>query len=125
MQAMPDIKDAQDDNQGNAQADQAQQEPSQLPTAVRMTRLAESFRSLEYKPGVRPWNAVALANWVRSHDGDATPAQAQAAAFVLEVASMSTVWDGVPDFRVHEAVAIWSKEDRAAFAAWAKNPWFA
>lgn len=96
--------------------------PTQLPFAVKMTRLAESFRSLEYKPGVRPWNAAELADWVRS--GEATKAQAQAAAFVLEVANMSAVWDGVPSFKMHDAALIWSKEDRAAFSAWVQAPWY-
>lgn len=72
-------------------------EPSRLPDVIRLTRLAESFRCLEYKPGVRPWNAAELAAWVES--GDATVAKAQAAAFVLEVANMTVLWEGVPAFR--------------------------
>jgi hypothetical protein len=121
MQTIQDGQEHHDEQDQQDRPDDA--EPSALPAAVRMTRLAESFRSLEYKPGVRPWDAAALADWARS--GEASPAEVQAAAFVLEVASMSTVWDGVPSFRVHEAVGLWSKDDRAAFAAWAKEPWFA
>ncbi len=92
------------------------------PPDVKMTRLAESFRCLEYKPGVRPWNAAELADWVRS--GEANPAEAQAAAFVLEVANMSAVWDGVPSFKMHDAALAWSRDDRAAFAAWMQAPWY-
>ena len=96
--------------------------PAQLSPDVKMTRLAESFRCLEYKPGVRPWNAAELAEWVRG--GEATQAQAQAAAFVLEVANMSAVWDGVPSFKMHDAALVWSKDDRAAFSAWIQAPWY-
>ena len=66
-------------NDGRHHERGATHEPSRLPDAIRMGRLAESFRCLEYKPGVRPWDAAALAAWVR--DGDAAPAEAQAAAF--------------------------------------------
>ena len=119
MQAIP---DTQGDNHESGRSP-GQHEPSRLPDVIRMGRLAESFRCLEYKPGVRPWNAAELAEWVRS--GDATVAEAQAAAFVLEVANMTVLWEGVPAFNVHDAVALWTKDDRAAFAAWAKDPWFA
>ncbi len=94
----------------------------QIPPDVKMTRLAESFRSLEYKPGVRPWDAATLAEWVRG--GEATAAEAQAAAFVLEIANMSAVWDGVPSFKMHDAALAWGKDDRAAFAAWVQAPWY-
>ena len=94
----------------------------QITPDVKMTRLAESFRCLEYKPGIRPWDAAALVEWVRS--GAAIPAEAQAAAFVLEVANMSMVWDGVPSFKVRDATTVWSEEDRAAFAAWTQEPWY-
>ena len=62
-----------------------------------------------------------LAAWVKS--GEATAAEAQAAAFVLEVASMSKIWEHVPEFKIHDAIVLWSREDRAAFAAWAKESW--
>lgn len=128
MQAMQEMLDEQDhqghqiEQKEHGQARGPETEPSTLPAAVRMTRLAESFRSLEYKPGIRPWNAAALADWVRR--GEATQAQAQAAAFVLEIANMSAVWDGVPSSKMHDAASVWSKEDRAAFAAWAQAPWY-
>ncbi len=64
---------------------------SQLPPDVKMTRLAEFFRCLEYGPGVCPWDAAALADRVRS--GEATAAEAQAAAFVLEVQNAGCSFD--------------------------------
>ena len=95
---------------------------TQPPPDVKMTRLAESFRCLEYKPGVRPWDAAALAEWASS--GEGTDPEMQAAAFVLEVASMAAVWEGVPSFKMHDAALAWSKDDRAAFAAWIQAPWY-
>ncbi len=79
---------------------------------VKMMRLAESYRCLEYKPGVRPWNAAELADWVRS--GEANPAEAQAAEFVLEVANMSAVWDVNP----RPIAAQHCHDDFAKPAAW-------
>lgn len=90
-----------------------------------MVRLAHSFPTLRGFRG--PWNIDAFRHHARglSHGGRA------AAAFVL------SVWNPVENkkpgrgsphcglrFDLQDALGVWDSEHRAAFVAWAREPWW-
>lgn len=88
----------------------------------RVTELARTFHSLERAEGIEPFDAEAL--WICAQNEHLTPAEHQAAVFILNV------WGGPndrpwPTFDVMEAVSRWDNQNRAAFVAWAKEPWWA
>jgi len=89
----------------------------------KMSELATSFPTLAGGvPGVLPWDAEALEEWAAgpapSHGGLC------AARFVL------SVWNGCTDdwrcgrFDAMEALGCWDNQHRAAFVAWASDPWW-
>lgn len=79
----------------------------------RMSRLAESFPTLEGQPGVRPWDPTRFADQEDQGSGHRAAVQ-----FVLHV------WNTANPFDI-EAFASWDSAHRAAFVAWAKDPWWA
>lgn len=93
----------------------------ELGTGQRMTRLAETFPTLRGKPGVDPWEPAKLRSLVMS--GKLGHGAVCAAQFVLELWSRPNTPEGV-GFNVYEALGIWDPAHRAAFAAWAQEPWW-
>jgi hypothetical protein len=90
------------------------------PAAERMAELAESFHALRGRPGVRPWSPLALAREAYVSGALSGPTQL-AAGFVLKV------WNrdfACPEFDVLDALQRWDRHHRAAFLAWAADPWW-
>ena len=85
-----------------------------------LTRLAQSFPSLEGAPGADPWNPHALDGWALS-SGEATRAAAHAARFCLAVSNPAAGWLCGP-FDFHAAYQEWRSPDRDAFLEWANDP---
>lgn len=93
-----------------------------LPTEERLSRLAESFPALRGAPGVRPWDPVALDAWAA---GPVPSSGALCAAqLVLTAFNWTATWQCGP-FCLGRAIATWDAQQRAAFAAYARDPWLA
>ena len=94
------------------------------PRAADLAALAMSFPSLTRAWGAQPFNPYHLAAW----------GQAEASSGALHcVRFMLTVWSGqahlepfeVGPFDAVRALQGWDNGNRAAFAAWARAPWWA
>ena len=89
-----------------------------------MSSLARTFPALRHADGITPFDAKALDAWAsgpRSH-GEVCTAQ-----FLLAVWGNTTLkecpWTCGP-FDVMEALGVWDDAQRAAFLAWAQDPWW-
>jgi hypothetical protein len=102
-------------------------------TIERFERLARSFPALRSAPNAlfHPWHALRFAEHYRSGSGG----EKDAALFVLSVWNPTTDWrklaklarDRGPTgglFDVHRALGNWDTSNRAAFLAWARDPWW-
>lgn len=87
----------------------------------RMTALAETFPALRGKPGVRPWDPVALDR--AAAKGTWSEAVTDCARFVLAVWNDDAPWK-VGRFDLMRAVARWDRDNRAAAVAWLSAPWW-
>jgi hypothetical protein len=94
---------------------------SQQGSGVRMSDLAEVFPCLVGKAGVRPWDPTKLDQWA---SGDKiSGSELYAVRFVLNVWNNAHTWRcGRFDFL--DALNHWDDTHRAAFALWAKDPWW-
>jgi hypothetical protein len=85
-------------------------------------QLAQSFPSLVNKPGVSPWDALALDAWACG------PAPSHgmlcAAQFVLAVWNPDAEWR-CGRFDVMEAMGVWDAAHVGSFVAWASAAWWA
>lgn len=81
-----------------------------------MSALCATFPSIRAAPGVRPWDPDALARWGGA-TGSADGAR-ESVAFVL------SVWSPDHAFDLSRALAVWDATHRAAFLAWASDPWW-
>jgi hypothetical protein len=88
---------------------------------ARMSALAESFHSLAGRPGVRPWDPDKLDR--AAAKGGWTGAEVDAARFVLDVWNSHASW-AVGRFNFFQAYGRWDEQNRAAFLAWARDPWW-
>lgn len=102
----------------------------------RMADLARSFPELARRAPIEPFEPDTLDRWACS--GAPGHAGSCAARFVLSVWTGDTgaldihrkratdrVWPWkCRRFELHEALACWDDEHRAAFLAWARNPWW-
>lgn len=86
-----------------------------------LTILAEAFECLHGVPGVRPFAAERLDKFLRG--GRVSSMQRDCAAFILRVYKAPPEW-GHP-FDAIEALFRWDRAARAAFAEWARAPWWA
>jgi hypothetical protein len=93
------------------------------PAKVRdaLTELAGAFQGLEGQPGVRPFSARRLEDWMCR--GSLSPGVRHCAAFVLHVAEATSCW--ARQFDVTTAMEHWAPAQRAVFLEWAKAPWWA
>lgn len=85
-----------------------------------MQALVRSFPSLRDYP-YTDWNPKRFQRWAlgpRRHDG-----LLHAARFVLSVWNPTIIWR-IGRFDVVTAMSVWDSPHRAAFAAWAKDPWW-
>ena len=88
-----------------------------IDTRIRWQAFVDEF-SLN-KTGANPWDAGLLdANSAGASHGER-----------LTISFLLNVWDGTTEWKVGkfdciEAIATWSQEQRAAFADWARNPWW-
>lgn len=94
-----------------------------------MSLLTEAFHVLVGRPGVRPWDVEQLHAYALS--GGATESMRHAIRFVLDVWNNQAIdvldeeADGdLGHFRSVEALAGWDAGNRAAFVAWASDPWW-
>lgn len=83
--------------------------------------LATAFACLEGKPGVRPFSAPQLKDWMCNTALSAS--ERDCALFVLHVADAGSGW--AQHFNVVEALQRWDPAQRAVFIEWAKAPWWA
>lgn len=90
----------------------------------KMALLARSFHVLVKAPGTDPFDPEALWGWAQGLEDGATR---DSALFVLNVwntpgggISRDITW---PDFNVVNAFTRWDYLNRAAFLAWANDPW--
>lgn len=83
----------------------------------KLVALARTFPSLAHAPHLEPFDPEAFAEWNaagRSHG------ERLAGDFVLHVFN----WYA-NDFKLGEAMNVWDSAHIAAFAAWARSPWYA
>lgn len=89
----------------------------------KMALLARTFHVLVSAPGTDPFDPEALWGWAQGLEDGATR---DAALFVLNVwhtpgvGFQDTPW---PDFNILKAFTRWDHLNRAAFQAWANDPW--
>jgi hypothetical protein len=86
-----------------------------------MSALVASFPVLHEARGVDPWNATEFARWAAKWP--ASEASKNCARFVLSVWSPGTRWK-VGRFDVVAAMSRWDHTNKAAFVAWARDPWW-
>jgi len=92
-----------------------------LTTRERMTALALSFPELArcLRDFVQPFEAMKLDKAI----GGQGHGCICAAKFVLSVWNPTTRWKS-GRFDIHDALGVWDDAHRAAFVAWAKDPWW-
>lgn len=87
----------------------------------RMSALCEQFPTLRGRPGVSPWDPGLFGEQVRAPW--ACAGARDAIRFVCGVWSVSH--PGAQGFDLHKALGRWDASHRAAFNAWAAQPWWA
>ncbi len=87
----------------------------------RMTGLARGFPAMRGAPGIDPWRPGELDRWAA---GPASHGERHAARFLLAVWDPSTAWEA-GRFDAMEALRVWDPAHRAAYLAWADDPWWA
>ncbi len=88
---------------------------------ARMTTFAQTFPSLWEAPGTVRWNANTLDHWAANTP--LSPGELWTVRFVLAVWDASHPWQ-CGRFDVMEALRVWDPKHRAAFLAWANDPWW-
>ncbi len=92
----------------------------QQPHKQRMSEMADAFPALRNAPGIFPFEPRKLAAWSRK----ASHGENCAARFVLGVWTGKGMFPGVKAFNFFEAMGVWDKDNRAAFLAWCKEPYW-
>lgn len=83
--------------------------------------LSQTFPCLWEVPGSAPWDARAFDAWGASgtlRHGELVPVQ-----FILAVRDSNHDWRS-GRFGLMDALSVWDSTHRAAFVAWASNPWW-
>jgi hypothetical protein len=86
-----------------------------------LKELASGFACLEGRPGVRPFSAPRLKDWMCETALSAS--ERDCALFVLHVADAASSW--AQQFEAVAALERWDAAQRAVFLEWAKAPWWA
>ena len=85
----------------------------------RMTALGRTFPSLADAPGIDPFDPDELEDWAIAAE---STSGVWAAGFLL------SLWDNNDDdeelWSLHGALADWGVDDREAFLAWCREPWW-
>jgi hypothetical protein len=92
-----------------------------LSTEAKMTAFAQTFPSMEKASGVKLWDAHTLDRWANSFTG--SHGELVTARFLLAVWDPEHTWS-CGRFELMEALRVWDERHRAAFLAWASNPWW-
>jgi hypothetical protein len=92
-----------------------------LLTEAKMSEFARTFPSMAAAEGVSLWDAQTFDRWAR--DSFLSDGELATARLLLAVWDPATVWQCGP-FNVMEALKIWDPAHRAAFLAWAIDPWW-
>jgi hypothetical protein len=87
---------------------------------ARMTKFAQTFPSMRYALGVKPWDALELDTW---GNGPCSHGERVTAQFLLNVWDPSTEWK-CGRFDLMEALRIWDEAHHKAFLQWATDPWW-
>jgi hypothetical protein len=87
----------------------------------KMTTFAKSFPSMAKASGVALWDAHTLDGWAA--ETPLSHGELVTARFLL------AVWDPAREWRcgrfdLMEALRVWDEQHRAAFLAWAEDPWW-
>jgi hypothetical protein len=85
-----------------------------------MSELAEAYACLEGKPGVRPFSAHRLHEWV--WETELEESERDCVAFVLHVHDATADW--TVRFDSVAAMLRWDVAQRAVFLEWAQCPWW-
>lgn len=90
---------------------------------LRMLDLMESFPTLHQARALLEgvWDPSRLDRWACGPE--ASSGALWAARFVLSVWNPKAVWE-CGRFDVHQAYHVWDDQHVAAFAAWARAPWY-
>lgn len=115
MMRMPTLSD-----RDSRPADGRRVERDHLARMGHFASLCWSFPGLHDAPGIEPWQPAELDAWALGPNR--TAGSRHAAAFVL------ALWAPAPwrvgPFDAIEAMKVWDETERAAFAAWARDPWW-
>lgn len=93
-----------------------------LALEAKMAAFARSFHAIRNAPGVPLWDADTLDRWAA--ETPLSHGELVTARFVLAVWDPNHQWR-CGRFYLMEALRIWDDNHRAAFLAWAKDPWWA
>ena len=94
-----------------------------LPTnpKAKMVAFARTFPSLVKAMGVKPWDAHAFDRWAT--ETPLSHGELLTARFLLAVWDPATTWP-CGRFELMDAMRVWDDRHRAAFLAWASDPWW-
>ena len=93
-----------------------------LTAEAKMSTFARSFPSAANAPGVRLWDANALERWAA--ETPLSHGELVTVRFLLAVWDPAHAWR-CGSFDLMEAMRVWDPSHRAAFLAWAEDPWWA
>jgi hypothetical protein len=87
----------------------------------RMAAFARTFPSMTKASGVKLWEANTLDRWAAATP--ISPGELVTARFLLAVWDPEQPWQ-CGRFDLMEALQVWDEKHRAAFVAWAEDPWW-
>jgi hypothetical protein len=92
-----------------------------LDREAKMAAFARTFPSTAKSDGVRLWDAHTLDHWAA--ETPVSHGELLTAQFLLSVRDSATAWR-CGRFELMDALRVWDDQHRAAFLAWADDPWW-
>lgn len=92
-----------------------------LDVEAKMTTLAYSFQSMARAPHVKLWDANSFDRW--ANETSLSHGELVTAQFLLTVWEPNNSWL-CGTFDMMDALRVWDTPHRAAFLAWASDPWW-
>jgi hypothetical protein len=86
-----------------------------------MTAFARTFPCLRESPGTQLWDALVFDGWAA--ESPLSHGELVTAQFILAVWDPAGTWR-CGRFDLMEALGVWDEPHRAAFLAWASEPWW-